>query len=166
MINVENITMYNIDKPYHTCYYVSIVVCIYLRIGWIKYMVDRLLPNECYDSFGEYIKARREALGKSIRGLAQELVMTPAYLSDIEKGNRYAPEKHLTKMAELLFITGDDINLFYELAGKSRNDNYPDLAEYIREMEIVRIALRLARDLNVSNSQWQDFIDEISGNKN
>jgi transcriptional regulator with XRE-family HTH domain len=104
-------------------------------------------------------------MGKSIRGLAQELGMTPVYLSDIEKGNRYAPEKHLGKMIEVLKISGDDINCFYELAGKSRNDNFPDLTDYIGKMEIVRIALRRARDLNITNSKWQDFIDEISGTK-
>ncbi|MGF7146330.1 transcriptional regulator with XRE-family HTH domain [Anaerotaenia torta] len=126
-------------------------------------MMDHFLPSECYGSFGEYVKARREALGKSIRGLAQELDMTPAYLSDIEKGNRYAPEKYLSRMIEMLCITGEDINLFYELAGISRNGDFPDLAEYIEKMEIVRIALRRARDLNISKAQWQDFIDEISG---
>ncbi len=127
--------------------------------------MDHFLPSECYGSFGEYVKARREALGKSIRGLAQELDMTPAYLSDIEKGNRYAPEKYLSRMIEMLCITGEDTYFFYDLAGKSRNNNYPDLVEYIGKTELARVALRFARDLNISNSQWQDFIDEICGSK-
>ena len=128
-------------------------------------MKNILLPDECQCSFGEYVKARREALGKSIRGLALELDMTPAYLSDIEKGNRYAPEKYLEKLAEVLCITGDDSYYFYDLAGKNRNNNYPDLAEYIGKTEIARVALRRARDLNISNTQWQNFIDEIFGKK-
>lgn len=127
--------------------------------------MTKLISSECHESFGEYIKARREVLGMSIRGLAQELGMTPVYLSDIEKGNRYAPEKYLRRMIEVLKISRDDINSFYELVGKSRNDNFPDLTDYIGKMEIVRIALRTARDLNITNSQWQDFIDEISGTK-
>lgn len=126
-------------------------------------MTNTILPNEGQSTFGGYIKARREVLGKSIRGLARELDMTAVYLSDIEKGNRYAPEKYLGRMIEILRISGEDINLFYELAGISRNGNFPDLAEYIEKMEIVRIALRRARDLNISKAQWQDFIDEISG---
>lgn len=126
-------------------------------------MMTKLVSNHCYESFGKYIKARREILGKSIRGLAQELGMTPVYLSDIEKGNRYAPEKYLERMIETLRISGDDIDFFYDLAGKSRNDIFPDLIEYIGKTEIVRVALRRARDLNISKAQWQDFIDEISG---
>lgn len=129
-------------------------------------MMTKLVSNECQGSFGEYIKARREALGKSIRGLARDLDMTAAYLSDIEKGNRYAPEKFLVRMAEVLYIAEDEINCFYDLAGKSRHDNYPDLTEYIGRTEIARVALRRARDLNISNAQWQNFIDEISGIKN
>lgn len=113
-------------------------------------------------TFGEYIKARREALGKSIRGLAAELEITPAYLSDIEKGYRYAPEKHLVKMIVVLNITGEDINLFYDLAGQSRNNNYPDLVDYIGSSEKARKALRKARDIGISDSQWQEFIDKIS----
>jgi transcriptional regulator with XRE-family HTH domain len=128
-------------------------------------MMDHLLPNEYQGLFGEYVKERREALGKSMRGLASELDITPAYLSDIEKGNRYAPEKYLEKMAEVLCITGEDSYYFYDLAGKSRNNNYPDLAEYIGKTAIARVALRRARDLNISNTQWQNFIDEICGKK-
>jgi transcriptional regulator with XRE-family HTH domain len=124
-------------------------------------MMTKLVSKDCHESFGEYIKARREILGKSIRGLAQELGMTPVYLSDIEKGNRYAPEKYLERMIEILRISGDDIDFFYDLAGKSRNDIFPDLIEYIGKTEIARVALRKARDLNISKEQWQDFIDEI-----
>lgn len=128
-------------------------------------MTNTILPSESQSTFGGYIKARRETLGKSIRGLAKELDMTPAYLSDIEKGNRYAPEKHLDRMVELLHITGDDIDCFYDLAGKSRNNIYPDLIEYIAKTAIARAALRRARDYNISESQWQEFIDMICGNK-
>jgi len=121
-------------------------------------------PDE-YPAFGEYVKARREALGKSIRGLAAELDMTPAYLSDIEKGNRYAPEKYLAKMVEVLHIAGETVNCFYDLAGKSRHDHFPDLTPYIGEKQIARIALRKARDLDIPDSKWQEFIDNMNGQK-
>ena len=43
-------------------------------------------------TFGRFVRERRERLGKTVRGFAKELDITPAYLSDIEKGNRYAPK--------------------------------------------------------------------------
>ena len=116
-------------------------------------------------TFGTYVRARREALGKSVRGLAAELDMTPAYLSDIEKGNRYAPEKHLAKMVEALRITGEEINRFYDLAGESRNGNFPDLTPYLGGRPIARVALRKARDLDIPDSKWQEFIDNMNGKK-
>jgi len=125
-------------------------------------MTNEITPSD-YSTFGEYVKERREALGKSLRGCAAEFEMTPAYLSDIEKGNRYAPEKHLERMAEVLCITGKDIDYFYDLAGKSRNDVFPDLTPYIGGKPIARVALRKARDLDIPDSKWQDFIDSMNG---
>ena len=104
-------------------------------------------------------------MGKSLRGLAADLDMTPTYLNDIEKGNRSAPEKHLEKMVEVMGITSDNINCFYDLAGKSRNDVYPDLNPYIGEKQIARVALRKARDLDIPDSKWQEFIDNMNGKK-
>ena len=126
-------------------------------------MSPAMTPNN-YPPFGEYVRARREALGKSLRGLAAELEMTPAYLNDIEKDNRYAPpEKYLAKMVEVLQISGEEVHYFYDLAGKSRNDVFPDLTPYIGEKSIARVALRKARDLDIPDSKWQDFIDSMNG---
>ena len=116
-------------------------------------------------TFGEYIKNKREALGESIRGLAVKLEMTPAYLSDIEKGNRVAPEKFLSKFVELLAINESEIDRFYDLAGKSRHNNYPDLTDYIGHMDIARVALRKARDFKISVEEWQSFIDGMKNKK-
>ena len=43
--------------------------------------------------FGRFIEAKRKEKGINLRKFA-ELIdnMAPAYLSDIEKGNRYPPE--------------------------------------------------------------------------
>ncbi len=116
-------------------------------------------------TFGEFIRIRREELGKTLRGLAAELEITPAYLSDIEKGNRPAPEKFLDKFINLLAIPANRMNDFYDLAGKSRNNQYPDLNEYIGEKDIARVALRRARDMDISDERWQAFIDDIGKHK-
>lgn len=116
-------------------------------------------------TFGEFIRIRREELGKTLRGLAAELEITPAYLSDIEKDNRPAPEKFLNKFVDLLAIPENRMNDFYDLAGKSRNNQYPDLNEYIGEKDIARVALRRARDMKIPDERWQAFIDDIGKHK-
>ena len=54
---------------------------------------DFIADNKAFDerTFGKFVRQRREELGKTVRGFAAELNITPAYLSDIEKGNRAAP---------------------------------------------------------------------------
>jgi transcriptional regulator with XRE-family HTH domain len=112
-------------------------------------------------TFGEYVKARRESLGKSLRGCADELTVTPAYLFDIEKGNRPAPEKKLDNFIDVLGISGDELNTFYDLAGMSRKNNFPDLADYIGNTTLARVALRTARDINLPDSRWQEIINQM-----
>jgi len=97
--------------------------------------------------------------------LASEIGITPAYLSDIERNNRKSPENFLKKMIEVLEISGDDVDTFYDLAGQSRNNNYPDLSDYIGSTPIARVALRKARDLEISDSQWEEFIKGIDRSK-
>lgn len=113
-------------------------------------------------TFGQYIKEKRESLGKSLRSVAADIGMAPAYLSDVEKGNRWPPVKYLEKMIEVLQIPQSELNMFYDLAGDIREGSYPDLTDYIGKTDIARVALRTARDHNIPDEQWQAFIDTIN----
>ncbi|MFA5638370.1 MAG: helix-turn-helix transcriptional regulator [Anaerovoracaceae bacterium] len=113
-------------------------------------------------TFGSFIRSKREATGKSLRSVAADIEMAPAYLSDVEKGNRWPPVKYLEKLAEVLGINGEDLSIYYDLAGEIREGSYPDLTEYIGKTDIARVALRKARDKNISAEKWQLFIDDIN----
>jgi len=113
-------------------------------------------------TFGKFVRERREALGKSLRSVAAEIEMAPAYLSDIEKGNRWPPSKYLKKLAEVLQISDEDMNTYYDLVGEVREGEYPDLTEYIGKTNLARVALRAARDNDIPDEKWQEFIDEIN----
>ncbi len=113
-------------------------------------------------TFGKFVRERREALGRSLRSVAAEIEMAPAYLSDIEKGNRWPPSKYLKKLAEVLQISGNEINTYYDLVGEVREGEYPDLTEYIGKTDLARVALRAARDHDIPDAKWQEFIDEIN----
>jgi len=109
-------------------------------------------------TFGDFIKQRRESIGKSLRDFAVEIDIGSTYLFDIEKGNRPAPEKKLDTFIEALNITGDDLNTFYDLAGKTRNNHFHDIQDYIGKTDLARVALRTAKNKNLSDNRWREII--------
>ncbi len=124
------------------------------------------MPEKIQQIFGKYIRAKREKLGMSLRGLAAEIEITPIYLSDIEKGNRSAPTKYMERLIQVLKITDEqEIHNFYDMAGKSRQNVFSDLNEYIGNTGMARVALRVACDNKVTNEEWQQIINGIKKNR-
>jgi len=116
--------------------------------------------------FGEYVKQRRENLGKTMRGFAAEVEISPAYLCDIENGNRKAPERFLEKIAQALEITdAEELNGFYDLAGVSKNGQHSDINTYIDALPSARMALRTAKDNNFTDDDWLKLIEIIKQKK-
>lgn len=111
--------------------------------------------------FGEFIAEKRKSRGLTLRGLAAELGIVPAYMSDIEKGNRYPPDKDkLYELVRILCLSEEETNTMFDLAaGEKENTVSPDLPEYIMGNEHVRVALRMARDNNASSEVWQKVIE-------
>ena len=111
--------------------------------------------------FGEFIAEKRKSRGLTLRGLAAELGIVPANMSDIEKGHRYPPDKDkLYELSRILCLSEDETNTMFDLAaGEKENTVSPDLPEYIMGNEQVRVALRMARDNNASSEVWQKVIE-------
>ncbi len=114
-------------------------------------------------TFGEFIKEKRTAMGINLRKLAELVNIAPAYLSDIEKGKRNSPSSEkMDKIAEVLELTGDEIITMRDLAANDRpNSVAPDISEYVTHHESVRVALRKARELNLSNQDWIKIIEDM-----
>ena len=124
-------------------------------------------------SFGKFIRKRREELGISCRQLATKLEISVAYLSDIELGYRNAPLKikngkdYMLSLIKLLQIAEKDLPTFYAMADATRT-TYPDIEEYLLKNNLAKTALRLAKNINLSDDEWQIFIahlHDIKSNK-
>lgn len=115
------------------------------------------------NKFGEFVKAKRQEKGISLRKLAEELGIVPAYMSDIEKGRRYPPVKEkIYKIAEVLGLNEDDTNTLFDYAALSRDNSVsPDLSDYVMGVGNLRTALRKARDINAGEDDWQKIIDML-----
>ena len=116
--------------------------------------------------FGEFVKQRRESLGKTQKGFAAEVEISPAYLSDIENGNRRAPEKFLERFAKALNISSqDELNAFYDMAGISQRGQHSDINTYIDDKPSARLALRTAMDTDWTDDDWRELIEIIKKKK-
>ena len=117
-------------------------------------------------SFGEYVKQRRESLNLTLKDFAAKVKISPAYLCDIEKGNRRPPEKYLQEFAKALEITSpEELNRFYDCAGISKNGQHSDINNYIDRLPSARVALRTARDRQYTDEDWQRLVEIIKSKK-
>jgi transcriptional regulator with XRE-family HTH domain len=121
--------------------------------------------------FGQYIEAKRKEKKINLRRFA-ELTdnMSPAYLSDIEKGNRYPPDRDkIAKMAQVLELSPKETADLYDFAAFDRasvekeksSAVSPDLPEYIMSSEPLRAALRMARDAGADDDDWVKVIEML-----
>ena len=122
--------------------------------------------------FGEYVKEKRLEKGINLRKLAEILDIVPAYMSDIEKGRRYPPDKDkIYKISEALNLSESETNKLFDLAALAKENTVsPDLPEYIMGNDTLRVALRKARDINADEDEWMKVIEMLEakekGDKN
>lgn len=115
-------------------------------------------------TFGAFVRQKRMEQGLSLRRLAARLGLSPVYMSNIETDRKPAPsQENLDKLAEELHLSKADRELFLDLAAASQKMKVPaDLPEYIMERDIVRTALRTAKEVDATDAEWQEFIDRIT----
>ena len=115
-------------------------------------------------TFGSFIREKRQSIGLSLRTLAAKLDLSPVYLSNIENDRRPAPTRaYLERLEQELHLNKAETEQMLDLAAKSQNNRVSaDLPDYIMDREIVRAALRTAREADATDQEWQDFIDRIN----
>ena len=115
-------------------------------------------------TFGAFVRQKRMEQGLSLRRLAARLGLSPVYMSNIETDRKPASsQENLDKLAEELHLSKADRELFLDLAAASQKMKVPaDLPEYIMERDIVRTALRTAKEVDATDAEWQEFIDRIT----
>lgn len=112
-------------------------------------------------TFGGYLHSKRLERGISLRKFAEQSKISPVYMCNMEKDRNAAPsEEVLTRMADLLQLSDGERRYFYDLAAKSKTAPTvsQDLPAYIMERDIVRAALRTAKDVDATDEEWQEFI--------
>lgn len=116
------------------------------------------------ERFGEFVRSRRLAIGLALRELASRLDISPVYMSNLETGRKPAPTAALLeRLAVELRLNKTDKELLLDLAAKSKEQSISaDLPDYIMERDIVRAALRTAKEVDATDAEWQAFIDRLN----
>ena len=112
--------------------------------------------------FGDLVKQYRG--NKTLKELGYEIGITAAYLSDIEKGNRFPSKRVLDKFIDIFKLDGEEKNIFYDTVAKESPNNYEvssDIAEYIMENEMLRKFIRVAQKKNVDKLFWNRITKEL-----
>lgn len=116
-------------------------------------------------TFGKCIKIRREERGLSIRTVSKFLEISPTYLNDIEKGSRKAPKKELMqKIINVLEIPDYQIEDLFDMAFVSRGYS-EEINIYLSNNIYARKAIRLAKELQLSDEEWKEIIVKLEEKK-
>ena len=124
--------------------------------------------TESYDkfTFGKCIRQQREEIGMSLRSVASSIGVSAAYLSDIEKGNRYAPISKnnldlIYKLLKVLKIPEEQAEFVVDMA-YSTHGCHKDIVNYLSECEKARKFIRRACELELSDDDWNNLLEQLN----
>lgn len=113
-------------------------------------------------TFGAFIASKRKDRKLNLRDAAKHLGIAYGYLCDIEQGRRPAPDgDFVERIADFLDLDKSEFELLLDLAAKSRKTVSADLPDYIMKNDIVRAALRMAKEVDATDEEWQAFMEML-----
>lgn len=115
-------------------------------------------------TFGQYLQTKRKERKITMRKFAEAVDLSPVYMSYIENNVRPAPtQDQLDKMIEVLRLDKSETEIFLDLAANTRTTPTvsSDLPEYIMQRDIVRVALRTAKEADATDEEWLEFINKL-----
>jgi transcriptional regulator with XRE-family HTH domain len=113
-------------------------------------------------NFGEFIADKRKNSQRTITITAERIGICTVYLSELESGKKTNPNpKIMRKMVSVLRLNAAETALFYDLQAKASGGISQDLPNYIMKNDIVRKALRRARDKPAGARLWREFLKKL-----
>ena len=113
-------------------------------------------------TFGAFISAKRKEARLNLRDAARHLGIAYGYLCDIEQGRRPATEgKVVEGISSFLSLSKEEYEQLLDLAADSRQTVPADLPDYIRQHDIVRAALRVAKEVDATDEEWTAFMEML-----
>lgn len=100
------------------------------------------------DSFGKLLRSLRLESGIGLRELSRLIEKSPGYLSDVESGNVPPPSK------ETIVQIANALNVDKKTLLNAAKKIDPELSEYVAEQPQVANFLRMAKDQEFNDDDW------------
>lgn len=115
------------------------------------------------NEFGKYIRFLRTDRNLSLTQLAEQLSITPYYISYLESGKKRNPSaKLMAKMFKAMKMDKNEIEHFLDLHAKANNCVSYDVVDFIMTNRDILEAIRAARDRPEAVPNWNDFMEKIN----
>ena len=112
--------------------------------------------------FGQFISEQKRKHSLQSNELAEMLNISKAYLSQLEHGKRVCPDQELLiRMIGVFNLNEEERIIIFDLYEKASGKLSPDIVEYVQSNDIIKKALRAAKSVNATDSDWKMFIDAI-----
>ena len=125
---------------------------------------DLRIDEASEGTFGQYLRAVRQARGVSVRQMSKAVEKTATYISDIEQGNNRPPEKELLeKIIDQLDLDGytEVRTKLYDLAARERNDVPADIKEDIMNNDLLIRVIRSIKKNPNGEQFWKRLADIV-----
>ncbi len=112
-------------------------------------------------TFGEYIRKKRTEKKLGLRSFASLIGKSATYVSAIENGDKVAPSDEVLKtIVSVLDLDLKQTEKLYDLAAQTKTNNPipADITETIKGSNTVRLALRVAKNLDATDEEWEEFM--------
>lgn len=121
------------------------------------------------NTFGIFLKEKRQKNGLSLRALGKQVELSHIYLYNIESGKKAPPSDDVIKrLANAINLDEKSRLLFFDMAAQCKSgidsDNYflpIDISQYLNENEDARKVIREANKKEQHNSFWNDLLKEL-----
>ena len=118
--------------------------------------------------FSEYLREKRMEKNITLRKMAKDLGISVSYLSDIESGHKMAPNSEEDKYKNLI----EDITVYLELNNSDKEKLVMladrdlvehghisnDITSYMGVTPLASVALRKAKETNLTDEDWERII--------
>ncbi len=115
----------------------------------------RSAANMADNSLGDFVRDGRSALNLRLRELARRLDVTPSYVSDIENNRRVPSEDVLTRIADVLNLS------FEELVARAGRLG-TDAERYMRETPVATTLFRKISDEKLTEDEIRDLLNRVA----